>query len=340
MILNVQHFVETEQKHWQRLESMLDRLERDASYQMDLRELQQFYALYRRATADLAKISTFASEQTVRQYLETLVARAYGEIHEIRAKPHFQPLKWFFQIFPRTFRRHIRVFWLSLAITCAGVIFGGLAISFDVSAKEILIGPFSHLSGDPGKRVAEEESGSEDRLAGRKAHFSTQLMTHNTEVSILILAMGMTWGVGSAMLLFYNGVILGAVALDYILAGQTKFLLGWLMPHGVVEIPSFIIAGQAGLLLGGALIGWGSRTPLRGRLRAISSDLTTLICGVAIMLVWAGFMEAFLSQYHEPVIPYGVKIGLGGVELVVLILFLTTSGFNKGADGASTVSAS
>ena len=44
------------------------------------------------------------------------------------------------------------------------------------------------------------------------------------------------------------------------------------------------------------------------------------------MLVWAGFIEAFLSQYHEPVIPYSLKIGFGVVELILLILFLSKSG--------------
>ena len=86
-------------------------------------------------------------------------------------------------------------------------------------------------------------------------------MTHNTEVSIFTLALGMTWGVGTIIMLFYNGVILGAVAVDYIRAGETKFLLGWLMPHGVVEIPAILIAGQAGLLLASALIGHGRRCP-------------------------------------------------------------------------------
>ena len=60
-------------------------------------------------------------------------------------------------------------------------------------------------------------------------------------------------------MLFYNGVILGAVTVDYIRAGETKFLLGWLMPHGVIEIPAILIAGQAGLLLAFALIGRGRR---------------------------------------------------------------------------------
>jgi uncharacterized membrane protein SpoIIM required for sporulation len=130
-------------------------------------------------------------------------------------------------------------------------------------------------------------------------------------------------------MLFYNGVILGAVAVDYIRAGETKFLLGWLMPHGVVEIPSILIAGQAGLMLARAIIGYGSRLTLRARLRAISPDVVTLIFGVSLLLVWAGFIEAFLSQYHEPVIPYDVKIAFGCVEFVLLFLFLSRSGRQK-----------
>jgi len=104
-------------------------------------------------------------------------------------------------------------------------------------------------------------------------------------------------------MLFYNGVILGAISTDYIADGQWKFLLGWLMPHGVIEIPAILIAGQAGLVLAKALVGWGERFTMASRLRAIGPDLVTLIGGVAVMLVWAGFVEAFLSQYHQPVLP-------------------------------------
>ena len=151
-------------------------------------------------------------------------------------------------------------------------------------------------------------------------------MTHNTKVSIFTLALGMTWGVGTILMLFTNGVTLGAIAVDYAQAGQTKFLLGWLLPHGVIEIPAILIAGQAGLVLALALIGWGKRTPLTARLRAVSRDLATLIFGVGILLVWAGFVEAFLSQYHEPVIPYELKIAFGLLELILLWLFLAKSG--------------
>jgi uncharacterized membrane protein SpoIIM required for sporulation len=206
-----------------------------------------------------------------------------------------------------------------------GSAFGGYVIVADPASKEVLL-PFSHLHGSPSDRVANEEDADDDRLAGTKTSFSSYLMTHNTKVSIFTLALGITWGIGTLIMLFYNGVILGAVAVDYVLAGETPFLLGWLLPHGAVEIPAIILAGQAGLVLAGALIGWGQPISLKARLRKTSGDLVTLIIGVAVMLIWAGIVEAFFSQYHEPVIAYEVKIGFGVLELILLALFLARSG--------------
>jgi uncharacterized membrane protein SpoIIM required for sporulation len=326
MIVDLQKFIANGRPAWTELEKLLDRIEAEPDWRMTLAQTQLFHQLYQRAAADLAKITTFSSEPETRRYLENLVARAYGEIHETREKQRrFFPLQWFFQIWPQTFRRHIRAFYLSLTVTIAGCAFGGLAIAFDPDSKPVLM-PFSHLMQDPAKRVAEEENATDDRLNGHKTSFSAELMTHNTKISIFTLALGMTWGVGTIIMLFYNGVILGAVAVDYIHAGETKFLFGWLMPHGVIEIPAILIAGQAGFILARALIGHGRRVSLKTRLREVSGDIVTLIFGVGLMLIWAGFIEAFLSQYHEPVIPYDAKIAFGCVELVLLYLFLSRSG--------------
>ena len=49
------------------------------------------------------------------------------------------------------------------------------------------------------------------------------------------------------------------------------------------------------------MLGWRKRAPLRDPgLRAVGPDLLTLASGLALMLVWAGFVEAFFSQFHEP----------------------------------------
>jgi hypothetical protein len=81
--------------------------------------------------------------------------------------------------------------------------------------------------------------------------------------------------------------------------------------------------------LANALIGWGRRDRLTTRFRKISPDLMTIIGGVAVMLVWAGLVEAFFSQYHEPLLPYWLKITFGSIELVVLIVFLSRAGLKQ-----------
>jgi len=326
MILDLPRFLATERRYWTGLESALDRIESDPSRRPQLDEIKTLHYLYQRASADLAKMATFSSEPETRRYLESLVARAYAEIHESReARRRVQVRRWFAQEFPQAFRRHVRAFWLAVAITLAGCAFGVLALRIDPEAKAVIM-PFSGLLESPAKRVAREEHTKQDRLHGVKTTFAAELMAHNTQVAFTTLALGMTWGFGTILVLFYNGVTLGAVSADYIQAGQSSFLMGWLLPHGAAEIPAILLAGQAGFILAGALIGWGTSLPRGQRLRAVSRDVLTLILGISLLLVWAGIIEAFFSQYHQPVIPYALKIAFGAVELTALTLYLARSG--------------
>lgn len=327
MIIDLERFVTEEEPYWQELEAMLRRMEDDSMRGLNLTQARRLHYLYERTSADLGRVMTFAAEPKLRTYLESLVARAYGEIHEVRRTAHrFAPVHWAVNVFPNTFRRHIWAFWVSVAITLVGALFGGGAVAFDTGAKGVLL-PYSHLQVDPRERVREEEKDVDfDPRAASKARGTSFYFTHNTRVSIVTLALGVSWGIGTMISLFANGVLLGAVVFDYFQVGEGVFLVGWLLPHGSVEIPAILLAGQGGLVLGRALIGWGVRAPVKERLRNITPDLVTLIAGIAIMLAWAGFVEAFLSQYHEPVVPYALKIALGVVELVLLIAYLTFAG--------------
>ena len=64
-------------------------------------------------------------------------------------------------------------------------------------------------------------------------------------------------------------------------------------------------------------------------LRAVSADVFTLAAGAALMLVWAGIVESYISQYHKPVLPYEAKIAFGGTELSLLIYFYFFVGRKK-----------
>jgi hypothetical protein len=68
---------------------------------------------------------------------------------------------------------------------------------------------------------------------------------------------------------------------------------------------------------------------LADRLRGVRHDVIALAAGLAVMLVWAGTVEAFISQNHRPVLPYSVKIIFGLVELFALAAYLLLAGRTK-----------
>lgn len=336
MILDLATFCKAEQSYWKELDAILIRMETQSDFAMTLEQSMRFHYLYRRACSDLSKIKTFSSEPATTAYLERLVARSYTEIHESRERGiRLRPMYWLRNTFPQTFRRRHKAFVVSVLITVIGIVFGASLLLLDPDSKKAVF-PFPHLHGDPSDRVALEESEPDVQLENRSS-FAAMLMTNNIRVSMLALALGITFGLGTMTLLFYNGVILGAIMLDYILAGEGVFLAGWLLPHGSVEIPCILIAGQAGLVLGNALVGRNTRASFRDRMRDVAPDLVTLIFGVALILVWAAIVESFFSQFHAPILPYWIKITFGAIQLVLLFAYLYLSGTKEEmGEGAGT----
>jgi len=328
MIIDLERFIAGERACWDELESMTAAIEQSPGWSLDLKDAQRLHYLYERSAAALARINTFSSDPGVTRYLEALVARAYGIIHSLdRKRTRFSPLRWFFGTFPRTFRGHLGAFVLACAVTLGGMVFGGSISVIDRDSKEVLIPPiFSHTYERPSERVAREESVQYDRMEGHKNTFASMLMANNIRVSMIAVALGFTFGIGTITLLFYNGVILGVIVVDYISDGQGVFLTGWLLPHGSIEIPAILLAAQAGFLVASAMLGTGTRDCLKVRMRQAVPSVVTLIFGAAVLLVWAGIIESFFSQYHAPVLPYSLKITFGILQLVLLAMLLGVCG--------------
>jgi uncharacterized membrane protein SpoIIM required for sporulation len=289
-------------------------------------EAEQLQELFTQTAADLNRVTHGALAPELRQYLERLVARAYAELYYAPATRSeiWQPRRWLriFTAFPEAFRRQFRYFVLAVLITILGCVLGGLAVRYDPASVDALL-PAGYLR-NPDQRVHEEEKGLSRHLpsAQIEAAFSAELITHNIQVALLAAALGVTFGIGTALLLFENGVLLGAVAVRYIQQGFGLFVTAWLLPHGAFEIPSILIAGQAGFYLARLLL---RRHEDRNMRRAMREWLL-LIAGLAMLLVWAGIMEAFFSQHHAPVLPYGFKVAVGAAELALLTTYLLLTG--------------
>lgn len=330
MILDLDEFIRHERSAWNELDSMLRQQEKhggDVEWSFD--EVRRFDYLYRRASSDLVKMHTFAAHAELQAWLENLVARAYARMHEERGGVvRFPAWRWLREGFPVSVRRRWRALLLAASCFLVGGLLGAVIERVSPELKADLLGAFATLAGDPSERVLVEENQQFDYFAGRQS-FSSQLMVNNVRVAFLAMALGITWGLGTVLLLFANGVTVGIVVSAYLRAGEGSFLAAWLLPHGSFELPAIFLGGAAGLVLARAMFGWGTDLGLRGRLRRSLPDILTLAVGAALMLIWAALVEAFLSPYHGAEL-YPWKIAFGALQLGALLLYFGLCGRGRG----------
>ena len=127
------------------------------------------------------------------------------------------------------------------------------------------------------------------------ATFAGSLFSHNTQIAIFAFGLGALGGVFTLMLLFYNGLALGAIVALHVERGIGMDIFGWLSIHGVTELAAICISGGAGLLLGSAVVFPGEETR-RARLRAVGRDAAKMALVAALMLFAAALLEGFGRQ--------------------------------------------
>jgi uncharacterized membrane protein SpoIIM required for sporulation len=182
--------------------------------------------------------------------------------------------------------------------------------------------PGDFFTESPRERVARIEHDDERIDSTEKAMlFGASLYTHNIQVSFLAFSLGALTYIGALWLLFYNGVILGAIATMYVLDGVTTFFVAWVGPHGALELPSIIFGAAAGLLAGRALLMPGDLTRAAS-LRRVLPSVWRMMIGTALTLVLAGIIEGGFSQFSAKTIPYPVKISVAVLLFSALMTYL------------------
>ena len=322
--MHLPRFIEQRSPRWDRLAALLDRLDASAERGREplaAEEVAELFRLYRLASSDLNHAQTHTGRAAVLAPLETLVARAHGRLTEpARARP----LRWWWRTmrhgFPAAIRRQWGVLLLSTALLLGGAAFGAIATAIEPDFNRIFL-PAEHLTETPAERVAglEAPDTAHEVDASGHAAFSAFLASNNIKVSLLALALGLTFGIGTGVVLFFNGALLGCIALGYVTGGVGVFFVAWVGPHGSIELPCIVFAGAAGLLIGRAQWRGGG---VWERLRGDREDLLALITGAATLLVPAALIEGGFSQINEPVLPYELKIAVAGLLFVALLAYL------------------
>jgi uncharacterized membrane protein SpoIIM required for sporulation len=325
--MDLNEFITTCRPRWERLETVVKKVDGHGLRSLDLDEAKQFAELYRLVSSDLVRARSITVNSDLLSYLNDLVARAYAQVYATRRVSLAKIWAFFARDYPRLVRREARPIALAAAVFFSGALFGAAAMAVDEDAGIYLL-PKQHLHMDPSERVAELEkqmASGEAMSSDQQAFFSSFLFTHNIQVTFLTFALGLTFGAGTFILLFVNGLYLGSLAANYHADSVATFFYAWILPHGVPELTSILIAGGAGFIIGRALWNPGRRTRMAA-LKLHASRGVKLILGTTPILVVAGLIEGTISQMHPPLMPYWLKLAFAGLMAVFLVLYLVGAG--------------
>jgi len=127
---------------------------------------------------------------------------------------------WWLALARRLRRRYLPYVQFSLGLFVLGVVAGALLV--DVVS-------LSALLGSPGDVAFPEPTVG-------------LLVVNNSVVLLLLVASGLTLGLGTAVVLVYNGALVGYVSVLAAREGGLATPVVGILPHGVVEIPAILLA--------------------------------------------------------------------------------------------------
>ncbi len=317
---------------WRELETLVAAAESNGVKSLGPDQKLRLPTLYRATLSSLSVARAISLDRNVVAYLESLSARAYFCVYGARSNPLRAIGRFFAHRFPDAVRAARWPVLVSFLCMLAGFAAGFWLTTVDAEWF------YTFISADMAQGRTPTTSTEELRralFAGTARGpetlnlFATFLFTHNAKIGLLCFALGFAFGVPVALLLFYNGAVLGAFAALFAGRGLIFELGGWILIHGGTELLAVVLCGGAGLVLGGALAFPGRHSRLdnlaiRGRSAAL------IAIGAVAMFLIAGVLEGFARQFVDDTWQrYAVAL----VMLAFWAVYFTLSGREARGDG-------
>ncbi|HEU5359064.1 MAG TPA: stage II sporulation protein M [Gemmatimonadales bacterium] len=292
-------------------------------------ELPDFAARYREVAADLARARTYGVDPHAVARLERAVAAGHNVLYRDERNTGARVLAVLFRECPAAIVRAAPAVLLALACLFGPAAAGWMlirerpALAYDV-LPDVMIERAA-----AGHARLRQGLGYFEAPTGEQPVMAAEIINNNVRVAFSCFAGGIFVGVGSLVLLGYNGLELGATAAHFANQGLLGYLLAFIIGHGVLELFAISLAGAAGFLLGRAVIAPGDHP--RGEAVALAGRTAVRLVGaVVVLLVVAGSIEGMASASD---LGTGYRLGISGLSVVFLALYLT-NGWRHRRDAA------
>ena len=298
-MLKSYRFREEREADWRKLDLILMRAENSGVKALSDEDMMALPRLYRQAVSSLSVARSISLDQNVITYLEGLCTRAYFFVYGARTSIGERMVQFLRVDWPEAVRGAV----LS-TILAALFLFGGAALAFFLCLQDMdwywtIHGHNFFETRNPDATVDHLRStiyttpGSHDQ--DELSAFSSYLFNNNAQIALFAFALGFAFGIPTAWLLVWNGVILGSMYAVFWDKGLGYEFTGWLLIHGVTELFAIILAGAGGFVIGGAVAFPGRRSRLASA-RESGRKAATIAMGCVIMLIIAALLEGFGRQ--------------------------------------------
>ncbi len=315
-------FVKKNAPLWHEFEHMLDDLDKDyPSFPVD-----DFPRLYRTLCQHLSIARHRGYSAALLARLNPLVERGHAALYGSRTGRWQPMLRYIRAGFARDVRANWRYLLISLFLFLAPAV--GLFVWLHYEPQWAY-----HVLGDRMVTQMEKMYSSADAMKKARQADSNFMMFgyyiyHNIGIALRTFGSGAVAGVGAMVAVFYNGLILGAVAGHLSNVGEAHNLWPYVIGHSAFELTAIVLAGMTGLKLGFSPI-WPGRKSRLQSLQDTARDSLGLVAGFFTMLVIAAFIEGFWSATAtEPTVKYVVGAGLWTVVIGYFLLA------GRGGDGS------
>src|SRR5882672_5014308 len=202
----IDRFINERKNVWQRLEELLQLLDRMTLRRLHREEVRELGRIYRRTASDLAIARAESRDPRLVNYLNSLVIRAHGRIYRADAQGGKRIRRFFTHDFPQTFRHTWRFTAVAFAVFMLFGVIGFLGTSYDPEFSELVgVSPMFREGVIDAKTHWWEELNEANQVG------ASFIFTHNIQVTFLAFAYGALFGVGTLFFMVFNGANIASV---------------------------------------------------------------------------------------------------------------------------------